>query len=140
LYKPGKLNKADLLTWLDKKALNQAKRDNWDQVLLPPENLDCRIIEELEIYQVDFSISLIEEQLDLIDCLLQENHTAKDLDKAQKLEQDHKNRYSIENRLLKRHSKLIVAEPVYIALIVTVYYSITTAYPSKSKTKWLIKE
>jgi hypothetical protein len=38
------------LTWLDKKALNQAKRDNCDQVLLPPENLDYRIIEELEIY------------------------------------------------------------------------------------------
>jgi hypothetical protein len=73
------------LTWLDKKALNQAKRDNWDQVLLPPENLDHRIIEELKIYWVDFSISPIEEQLDLIDCLLQENHTAKDLDEAQKL-------------------------------------------------------
>jgi hypothetical protein len=61
LYKPGKLNKADLLTQLDKKALNQAKRDNWDQVLLPPENVDYRIIEELEIHWIDFSISPIEE-------------------------------------------------------------------------------
>jgi single-stranded DNA-specific DHH superfamily exonuclease len=71
----------------------------------------------------------------LIDCLLQENHIAKDLNKAQKLEQDHKNRYSIEDRLLKRHSKLIVAKPVYIALIVTIYYGIIIAYPGKSKTK-----
>jgi hypothetical protein len=29
-----------------------------------------RIIKELEIYLVDFSILLIKEQLDLIDCLL----------------------------------------------------------------------
>jgi hypothetical protein len=50
LYKPGKLNKADLLIWLDKKALNQAKRDNQDQVLLSPENLDYRIIEKLKIH------------------------------------------------------------------------------------------
>jgi hypothetical protein len=85
LYKLGKLNKADLLTWLDKKALNQAKRDNCDQVLLPLKNLDYRIIEELKIYWIDFSILLIEEQLDLIDCLFQENHIAKDLNKAQKL-------------------------------------------------------
>jgi hypothetical protein len=49
-YKPGKLNKADPLTRLDKKALNQAKKDNRDQVLLPPENLDYRIVKELKIY------------------------------------------------------------------------------------------
>jgi hypothetical protein len=140
LYKPSKLNKADLLTQLDKKALNQAKRDNCDQVLLPPENLDSRIIKELKIHQVDFSISLIEEQLDLIDHLLQENHTAKDLDKAQKLGQDCQNRYSIEDRLLKRHSKLVVAEPTCTALIVTTHCGITTAHPGKGKTKWLIKE
>ena len=72
-YKPGKLNKADPLTRLDEKALNQAKRDNRDQVLLPPENLDHRIIKELEIYQINLSVSPIEEQLDLIDRLLQGN-------------------------------------------------------------------
>jgi hypothetical protein len=59
------------LTRLDEKTLNQAKRDNCDQVLLPPENLDCRIVKELELHQIDFSISTIEEQLDLIDYLLQ---------------------------------------------------------------------
>jgi hypothetical protein len=42
------LNKADPLTRLDEKALNQAKQDNRDQVLLPAENLDQRIIKELE--------------------------------------------------------------------------------------------
>ena len=61
------------MTRLDEKALNQAKRDNGDQVLLPPENLDHRIIKELEIHLINLSISLIKEQLDLIDYLLQEN-------------------------------------------------------------------
>jgi hypothetical protein len=70
-YKPNKLNKADPLTRLDKKTLNQVKRDNRDQVLLPPKNLDHRIVKELELHQIDFSISPIEEQLDLIDYLLQ---------------------------------------------------------------------
>jgi hypothetical protein len=70
-YKPSKLNKADPLTRLDEKTLNQVKRDNCDQVLLPPENLDRRIIKELELHQIGFSISPIEEQLDLIDYLLQ---------------------------------------------------------------------
>jgi hypothetical protein len=140
LYKPGKLNKADPLTRLDEKALNQTKRDNCDQVLLPPENLDHRIIKELEIHQIDFSISPIEEQLDLIDCLLQENHTAKDLDKVQKLGQGGQNGYSLEGGLLKRHGKLVVAEPVCTALIVTTHCGIATAHPGKGKTKRLIKE
>jgi hypothetical protein len=139
-YKPGKLNKADPLTRLDEKTLNQAKRDNRDQVLLPPENLDRRIIEELEIHRVDFSVSPIEEQLDLIDRLLQENRTAKDLDETRKLGQDRQNGYSIEGGLLKRHGKLVVAEPVRIALIVTAHCGITTAHPGKGKTKRLIKE
>jgi hypothetical protein len=46
----------------------------------------------------------------------------------------------IEDRLLKRHRKLIVIKSVYIDLITTTYYSITTAYPGKTKTKQLIKE
>jgi hypothetical protein len=120
--------------------LNQAKRDNCDQVLFSPENLDHRIIKELEIYQIDFSILLIKEQLDLIDCLLQENHTVKDLDRVQKLEQDSQNSYSLETGLLKRHSKLVVAKPVCIALIVIVYCGIAIAYLGKGKTKRLIKE
>jgi hypothetical protein len=139
-YKPGKLNKADPLTRIDEKALNQAKRDNRDQVLLPPENLDYRIIKELEINQINLSISPIEEQLDLIDRLLQENRTATDLDEARKLGMDGQNGYSVEEGLLKRHGKLVVAESVRTALIVTAHCGITTAHPGKSKTKRLIKE
>jgi hypothetical protein len=82
LYKPGKLNKADLLIQLDKKALNQAKKDNCDQVLLPPKNLDHRIVEELKIHQVDLLILLLKDQLVLVDCLLQANQTAQDLKAA----------------------------------------------------------
>ena len=40
-YKPSTSNKADLLTRIEgKKDLNQAKHDNWEQVLLLPQNLD----------------------------------------------------------------------------------------------------
>jgi hypothetical protein len=46
----------------------------------------------------------------------------------------------IEDRLLKRYRKLIVTKSVYIDLITTVYCSITTAHPDKTKTKQLIKE
>jgi hypothetical protein len=139
-YKPGKLNKADPLTRLDEKTLNQVKRDNRDQVLLPPENLDRRIIKELELHQIGFSISPIEEQLDLIDHLLQRNRTATDLDEARKLGTAGQKGYSVEEGLLKRYGKLVVAESVRTPLIVTAHCGITTAHPGKSKTKRLIKE
>jgi hypothetical protein len=65
---------------------------------------------------------------------------AKDLDKAQKLGQNRQNRYSMEDGLLKKHGKLVVAEPVRTALITATHYGITTAHPGKNKTKRLIKE
>ena len=48
-YKPGKSNKADPLTRLNEKTLNQVKRDNREHILLPPNNLDSRILQELEV-------------------------------------------------------------------------------------------
>ena len=73
-YKPGKSNKADPLTRLDEKTLNQVKRDNRDQVLLPKETLDPRITQELDVNQISLSFLPIEEQLDLVDRILQANH------------------------------------------------------------------
>jgi hypothetical protein len=65
---------------------------------------------------------------------------AYNLDIAYRLAQDHKNRYSLEGRLLKKNRKLIITESVYTSLIIAVYYSLTIAYPGKNKTKSLIKE
>ena len=50
-YKPRKLNKADPLTRMadQVKDLDKAKRDNREQALLPLENLDSRIVQELEV-------------------------------------------------------------------------------------------
>jgi hypothetical protein len=46
----------------------------------------------------------------------------------------------MEDGLLKKHGKLVVAEPVRTALITATHYGITTAHPGKNKTKRLIKE
>ena len=56
------------------------------------------------------------------------------------LGQNGKGGYVINNRLLKKQSKLVVAELVCTDLITAVYYSITTAYLSKGKTKAIIKK
>jgi hypothetical protein len=83
---------------------------------------------------------LIKEQLDLIDKILQANRTATDLHRARKLGQNNQDGYSLENGLLKKQERLIVAKSTCIFLIIASYYSLTTAYPGKSKTKKLIKE
>jgi hypothetical protein len=60
LYKPGVSNKADPLTRIKgKKNLNQAKRDNREQVLLPSENLDSQIVRELKVNRLIMSPSPI---------------------------------------------------------------------------------
>ena len=69
-YKPGKLNKADPLTQINEKNLNQVKRDNREQTLLPPTNLDRRIMKELEVNRITLTLSLIQEHIDLIDDIL----------------------------------------------------------------------
>ena len=139
-YKPGKSNKADPLTRLDEKALNQAKRDNREQVLLPPAHLDPRITQELEANRIALSLSPISEQLDLIDEILQANRTALELERMRKLATDQKGGYTLENGLLKRHGKLVVAKSVHTDLITTAHCSLATAHPGKGKTKTLIKE
>ena len=85
-------------------------------------------------------ISLLKDQLVLVNRLLQANQTAQDLKAAQKLGQNWQKGYSVKDRLLKRHRKLVVTESVCIDLIMTAHCSITTAYPGKTKTKRLIKE
>ena len=82
----------------------------------------------------------IEDQLVLVDRLLQVNRTAKALEDTRKLGQNQQKGYSIEDGLLKRHGKLVVAESVRTDLITTAHCSITTAHPGKTKTKRLIKE
>ena len=56
------------------------------------------------------------------------------------LGQNSKGGYVINNRLLKNQGKLVVAKSVCTNLITAVYYGITTAYPSKGKTKAIIKK
>jgi predicted aspartyl protease len=140
-YKPGKHNKADPLTRQDQtKSLDQAKRDNRDQALLSPAQLDHRILQELEVNRIALFLSPIEEQLDLIDEIFQANRTALDLDHARKLGQESKGGYSLENGLLKKEGRLVVAESARTALITASHCGLSTAHPGQDKTKKLIKE
>jgi hypothetical protein len=45
----------------------------------------------------------------------------------------------LDNRLLKYQKRLVILESVYIDLITASYYSLATAYSSKSKTRKLVK-
>ena len=139
-YKPGKLNKADPLTRIDEKNLNQVKRDNREQTLLPPANLDRRIMKELEVNRITLTLSPIQEHIDLIDDILQANRTASDLAHARELGTEGKKGYSLEDGLLKHNGRLVVAEAIRTALIDTAHSGLTTAHPGKSKTGSLIKE
>ena len=56
------------------------------------------------------------------------------------LGQNGKGGYAMDNGLLKKQGKLVVAELVCTNLITAVYYGITTAYLSKGKTKAIIKK
>ncbi len=120
--------------------MNQAKHDNREQVLLLPQNLDDRIVRDLEVNRLSLSLSPITEQLDLIDDVLRTNWTAPDLARARKLGQDRKGGYYIENGLLKKKGKLVVAEATRTALITASHCNLTTAHPGKGKTKELLKE
>ena len=138
-YKPGKTNRADPLTRTDQtKDLDQVKKDNRRQTLLPPGNLDSRIVQELGVNHL--SLSPIEEQLDLIDEILQANQHAPDLARAQKLGQASKGGYTLEDGLLKKKGRLVVAASVRTALITASHCTLATAHPRKGKTKKLIKE
>ena len=89
--------------------------------------------------QVTLSLSSIKDYLDLINEILQANYTAPSLDKAQQLSQTQKGGYTLDNRLLKKQGRLIVAESVYTSLIIIVYYRLTIVYLGKSKTQALVK-
>jgi transposase InsO family protein len=140
-YKPGTSNKADPLTRVEgEKDLNQVKRDNREQVLLPPKNLDSQIVWELGVNRLSLALSPIEEQLDLIDDILRTNCTAPELARLRKLAEERKGGYCLEDGLLKKHGKLVVAESVRTALITVSHCTLTTAHPGKGKTKELLKE
>ena len=141
-YKPGKTNKADPLTRIKEQTrdLDQAKKDNREQVLLLHKNLDQQIIQDLEVNRINLSLSPIEDQLDLIDEILQANRTAPDLARARKLGQQNKGGYTVQDGLLKRIGKLVVAQSVRTDLITASHCGVSTAHPGKLKTRLLIKE
>ncbi|KIM98194.1 hypothetical protein OIDMADRAFT_57695 [Oidiodendron maius Zn] len=130
----------ELLAIEQTRDLDQAKKDNREQVLLLYENLDQQIIQDLEVNRIDLSLSSIEDQLDLIDEILQANRIALDLVCIRKLGQQDKGGYTIRDGLLKRNRKLVVTQSVCTDLIKALHYGISIAHPRKHKTGLLIKE
>jgi hypothetical protein len=131
-YAPGKLNKADPLTRRDDERA-PSKRNHREQTLLAPGCLDERIVQSL-------TLSPIQEHLDLIDDILQTNRAAADLQRLRSLATERKGGYHLENELLLKHGKLVVAESVRTALITASHCGLATAHPGKGKTRKLIKE
>ena len=90
--------------------------------------------------RLSLSLSPIQQQLDLIDEILRANRTDRDLRRARRLGQEDKAGYSMDNGLLKKQGKLVVAKSVRTDLITASHCSLVTAHPRKNKTKALIKE
>ena len=90
--------------------------------------------------RLSLSLSPIQQQLDLIDEILRANRTDRDLRRARRLGQEDKAGYSMDNGLLKKQGKLVVAKSVRTDLITASHCSLATAHPGKNKTKALIKE
>ena len=84
-------------------------------------------------------LALIQKYINLINEILQTNRTATNLAYACKLGQNSKDSYILDNRLLKYQERLVILESVYIDLITAFYCSLAIAYPSKSKTRELVK-
>ena len=76
----------------------------------------------------------------MIDEILQANRTAPDLARARKLGQQNKGGYTVQDGLLKRIGKLVVAQSVRTDLITASHCGVSTAHPGKLKTRLLIKE
>jgi transposase InsO family protein len=170
MYKPGATNRADALTRREqdinpqKEAMSTLQK----QTMLQPEQLDPRILEELEqstdLCDIEAPIpgpildpaeglqtltdpsgdlqteSGPQEALDLIDELLQANRTTDSLRAWREKASSPGNDWVLEKGLLKYQSRLVVPEEQELCtrIIAEAYNQVSTAYPGKNKTCQLI--
>ena len=143
MYKPGRTNRADALTRREQELENQAasKIALRTRTLLPAENLDPRILEELTEHVTDAEICPIETpELDLIDELLQANRTSVSLQEYRKNAEQGTELWALEKGLLKHQDRLVVAEEnnLRTRLIKEAHAQVSTAHLGKNKTRKLI--
>lgn len=139
LYRPGKQNeRADALTRRepDTTAQDAVKHAHRTQVLLPPANLDPRIVSELSVKGIELAPVEGIIPMDLIDRILAANRTSLSLEEervcAHRGDQD----WTLRNDLLLWQGRLFVApdDNLRTQLIREIHDQVCTAHPGKSKT------
>jgi hypothetical protein len=145
MYKPGRTNRADALTRREQELENQAasKIALRMQTLLPAENLDPRILEELAEGFAATEICPIEAlELELIDELLQANRMSASLREYREDAEQGIGSWTLENRLLKHQDRLVVAKDndLRTRLIKEAHAQVSTAHPGKNKTRKIIAD
>ena len=162
-YKPGSQNRADPLTRRDQETDSQmaVKISTRTQTLLRPDNLDPRIVADLDLDPLgtDIGFEVDRSQLttpgaevatvnsssgthDLIDDLLQANRTSSDLAPLRQRATDRESSWTIHNGLLLFDNRLVVPEDdkLKVRLLSEAHNQISTAHPGQGKTLRLIQE
>ena len=144
MYKPGSQNRADPLTRRDQEMDSQmaVKISTRTQTLLRPENLDPRILTDLDLDPlVDLApVNPGEESRDLIDDLLQANRSAADLQPLREKVTDENPAWTLHNGLLLFNDRLVVPEDddLRVRLLQEAHDQVSTAHPGQSKTYRLV--
>jgi transposase InsO family protein len=136
-YRAGKQNqKADALTRRKQDVDSQAKAtaESRTQTLLKSENLEPRIIRELQLAPIE------EESIDLIDRILRANRTSETLaEYREKASEDGEN-WRLRDGLVLYRNRLVVPEDDNLRtdLIKEVHQQLSMAHPGRNKTYKLI--
>jgi hypothetical protein len=145
-YKPGSQNRADSLTRRDQEMDSQMamKISTRMQTLLQPDNLDPRIVKDLDLDPIaDVApVEVSNGTHDLIDDLLQANRTSTDLEMLRQRATDRESSWTISKGLLLFDNRLVVPEDdeLKVRLLSEAHNQVSTAHPGQSKTLRLIQE
>ena len=148
-YKPGSQNRADPLTRRDQEMDSQMamKISTRTQTLLRPENLDPRIVTDLDLDPLHTGVEVAAVNRsngthDLIDDLLQANRTSPDLEMLRQRATDQESSWTVCNGLLLFDNRLVVPEDdvLRIRLLSEAHNQVSTAHPGQGKTLRLIQE
>jgi hypothetical protein len=145
-YKPGSQNRADPLTRRDQEMDSQMaiKISTRTQVLLRPENLDPRIVADLDLDPITVMspVNVAEGSHDLIDDILQANRTSADLELLRQKATDQDSAWTIRNGLLLFENRLVLPDndDLKIRLLSEVHNQISVAHPGQSKTLKLVHD
>jgi len=146
MYKPGSRNRADPLTRREQEIDSQRALaiSTRAQTLLRPENLDPRIVTDLDLDPIAemAPVNPVEGSRDLIDDLLQANRSAIDLEPLREKVTDENSVWTLRNGLLLFDDRLVVPEDdeLRVRLLREAHDQVSTAHPGQSKTFKLVHD